>query len=39
MDIRDIQNYFLSFFGSLEEPEIDLEKIKEEIEDVYRGDN
>ena len=27
----DIENYYLSFFTGLEQPEIDINKIKEEI--------
>lgn len=38
MNIEDIQNYFLSFFGSLETPETDIEKIREDL-DVHRGED
>jgi len=33
ISIKDIQNYFLSFFGSIEEPKIEIEEIEKEIEE------
>jgi len=38
MDIKDVQNYFLSFFGSIETPEIEIEKIEEEV-NADKADN
>ena len=32
IDIKDVQNYFFSFFCTFEEQETDVEKIKENIE-------
>jgi hypothetical protein len=38
MDIKDVQNYFLSFFGSIETPEIEIESIEEEV-NADKADN
>lgn len=38
MDIKDVQNYFLSFFCSIETPEIEIENIEEEV-NADKADN